>query len=136
MPNLKRLLLFTALCAIILCACGRKNTSTAPSVVTQIDIFCEQNGKEFSIQYTDNEKIEAVLLYLRLLNKSRIPAYAPPVEEHSLFQIRLHYLGGNTRLYKQVDHRYIWQDNTGWSKIPAEQAAQLYSLLQHYPSDL
>lgn len=133
---MKKFFVLTLLFALILCGCNKKHTSSAPNFVTQVDISCQQNGKAFSIYYTDNEKVEAVLLYLRLLPGGRIPKNPPPVKDNSIYEIQVHLSNGERRLYKQVDHRYIWRKKTGWNAIPAEQASRLYALLQHYPSDL
>ena len=133
---MKKLFVMIALFATILCGCGKKNASTAPNFVTQVDISCQQNGKNFSIHYTDSEKVEAVLLYLRLLKSGRLPKQAPPAQDNSIYEIHVRLSNGESRLYKQVDHRFIWRKKTGWNAIPAEQAAGLYTLLRHYPSDL
>lgn len=133
---MKKLFVVIALFATILCGCGRKNASTAPNFVTQVDILCQQNGKTFSIRYTENEKVEAVLLYLRLLKPGRLPQKTPSEQDNSIYEIHVHLSNGEQRLYKQVDHRYMWRKKTGWNTIPAEQASGLYTLLRHYPSDL
>ena len=133
---MKKLFVFVLLFATILCGCRKKNTSSAPNFVTQVDVSCQQNGKTFSIHYTDNEKIEAVLLYLRLLKANKRLKQLPPARDNSIYEIQVHLSNGERRLYKQVDHRYIWRKKTGWNTIPAEQASRLYALLRHYPSDL
>ena len=133
---MKKLFVFLALFPIILCSCGKKNSLVTPNYVTGVDIICSQNGKNFSIKYQDNEKVEAVLLYLRLLEPRQLPGNIPQPDDPSLYEIRVHLSNGETRLYKQVDHRFFWQDKAGWKGIPPEQASGLYALLRHYPTDL
>lgn len=133
---MKKLFVFLALFPIILCGCNRNNTLAIPNYVTGVDITCSQNGKDFSIKYQDNEKVEAVLLYLRLLEPRRLPGNIPQQEDRSLYQIRVHLSSGESRLYKQVDHQFFWQEKAGWKGIPPEQASGLYALLRHYQSDL
>ena len=133
---MKKLFVFLALFAVILCGCKQKNAAAQPRVVTAVDIYCRHKDKEFSRHYRENEKLEAVLLYLRLLKPERaFVAQAQPSSD-DLYEIHVHLSDGQTRLYKQRDHRYFWRSNTGWQTIPAQQAAGLYALLRHYQSDL
>ena len=133
---MKKLFVFLALFPIILCGCGKKNSSVTPNYVTGVDIICSQNGKNFSIKYQDNEKVEAVLLYLRLLEPRQLPVNVPKPDDPSLYEIHVHLSNGETRLYKQVDHRFFWHAKAGWRGIPPEQASGLYALLRYYPTDL
>lgn len=133
---MKKLFIFLALFPIILCGCRRKNTLAIPNYVTGVDVSCSQNGKNFSINYQDDEKVEAVLLYLRLLEPGRLPGNIPQQDDQSLYEIQVHLSNGQTRLYKQVDHRFFWQEKIGWKGIPPEQASGLYALLRYYPTDL
>ena len=136
---MKRMLkLFFILCfCLIMSGCGRINPPASPlcRVVTQVDISCQKDNMVINRHYTHPKKMESVLLYLRLLKPLDKPETDPNTVVREVYQISVHFSDGQKRVYRQKAHRYISVDDKPWRTIAPEQAAQLYKLMQHYPSD-
>lgn len=105
-------------------------------VVTQVDIACDHEGIPIRRHYTDTEKMEAVLLYLRLLNPGGAPTKNPDQIDADIYEITVSLSDGHKKVYRQKDHRYFREAIGGWQSIAPDRAARLYTLMRHYGSDL
>lgn len=132
------------ICAVFLCfslffitACSKNSAPKTPlcRVVTQVDIQGQEKDVQIRRHYTDNEKIQWVLIYLRTLNLSVKPQ--SPAENHtgSNYEISLKFSDGNQKIFHQTAHRYYRQQSRPWHGIDPAQAAGLYKLLSALPSD-
>ena len=120
---------------LLLWGCGKEPRQQC-RYVTQIDITCDHDGLQIHRLYKDTEKMEAMLLYLRLLHPGGPPATDPDIVDADIYEIKVSLSDGTQHLYSQKDHRYFRREQMGWQSISAEKAAQLYTLLRHYQSDL
>lgn len=124
---------------VLICLLPGCNRSHLPAplcrVVTQVDVFSSREDVPHLRSYTSTGKVEAVLLYLRLLK----PLYPAGADADSIsgdvFTIRLQFSDGTYRLYRQKSHRYIARDDGPWLTLEPEVAADLYRLLRSLPSD-
>lgn len=134
---MKKLLIVLCLSATLLCGCGKKDPPPEPlaRVVTQVDISCQHGHTLIRRHYTDPDKMEYVLLYLRLLKPRGKPEQDPEQLEHAVFEITVHLSDGNKRHYRQKAHRYFSRDSRPWELIDPAQAAGLYRLMEKVPSD-
>lgn len=123
--------------AIILSGCNRHDTSAQPlsRVVTQVDIICRREHMLIQRHYTDTQKIESVLLYLRLLKPLGRPETDPDTVDRDIFEITVHLSDGNKRIYRQKAHRYFSKESRPWEIIDPKQAYWLYDLMARLPSD-
>lgn len=123
---------------LIMSGCGRIKPPVLPlcRVVTQVDIFCQKDNMVIHRHYTKQIKMESVLLYLRLLKPSGRPDTDPDSVAREIYEITVHFSDGQKKMYRQKAHRYLSVDNNPWKAIDPAQAAQLYALMQHYPSDI
>ena len=103
--------------------------------VTQIDVDCQVDGQLQHIRYTDQEKMRAVLLYLRLLRTEKVPTDAPEIRDADVFEITVSLSNGAQRKYIQKDHSYFRKGNDTWQYIQPQQAAELKRLLFFFESD-
>ncbi len=130
---------FILLCLgiFIISGCGKQDTVAAPAcrVVTQVDISCQHEKGLIQRNYTDNKKMESVLLYLRLLKPFGKPETDPERVDAPVFEITVHLSDGDRRIYRQKDHRYFSKNSRPWEKIDPARASGLYALMRHYPSD-
>jgi hypothetical protein len=85
--------------------------------------------------YTDSQKMEYVLLYLRLLKPFGKPDTDPDQLDKDVYQITVHLSDGDRRIYRQKAHKYFSWDSRPWQKIDPAQASGLYALMEHLPSD-
>ena len=137
MNQCKKLLVFVVFSMIILSGCKKNDTPavTGYRVVTQVDITCRHKRTLVTRHYTDSEKMESVLLYLRLLKPTGKPQTDPDKLDREIFEITVNFSDGTKKQYKQKAHRYIARENRPWEAIDPAQAYGLYALMQYYPSD-
>lgn len=103
--------------------------------VTNVDISCQHRDTTIHRHYTNNEKMQAVLIYIRLADNIRVPDNNPEKAKGDIYEIRVQLSDGQQHIYKQKDHRYFYQHTKGWRTLDPEHAAKLYGLLRQYPSD-
>lgn len=135
----KNIKIFILLCfsAVIMCGCNTNDSQPKPltRVVTRVDISCQQENMLIQRHYTDPQKMEYVLLYLRLLKFKGKPDRDPEPLDKDVYEITVHLSDGDKRLYKQKAHRYFSRDSRPWELIDPAQASGLYLLMQKLPSD-
>ena len=133
----KAIQLFTLFCLSIVSMCGCAQTEATPlcRVVTSVDISCQQEDVLISRHYTNMEKMENVLLYLRLLKPGRKPQTDPEELDADVYEITVSLSDGEKKTYRQKDHRYLAEGDRPWQTIDPEQAAGLYRLMRQQPSD-
>ena len=129
-----RLLILLCFSAIIMSGCIQNNAPHT-RVVTQVDISCQQETFQLHRHYTDPQKMEYVLLYLRLLKPMGKTDPLPDDLKRDLYEITLSMSDGTQRSYRQLAHRYLSKDAGPWRPIDPKQAAGLYFLMQKLPSD-
>lgn len=135
--TVKRLIRFIMLVLLLLplvFGCQRKS-KPAVRFVTQVDISFHYNDILLQRHYTSDEKIEAVLLYMRLLRTGVAPAVDPETITSDTYGITVSFSDGSQQTHTQKAHRYFRRHGSGWQTIQPLQAAQLYELMRHYPSD-
>lgn len=132
-----KLALIFCFSAIILYGCGTDNAQpkTLCRVVTQVDISCQTEHMLMQRHYTHPEKMEYVLLYLRLLKPSGKPDTDPDQLDKDVYNITVYLSDGTRRQYRQKAHRYFSRDSRPWEMIDPAQAAGLYRLMEKIPSD-
>jgi len=136
----KAVKLFILFCfsAIIMSGCGKSDTTvqTSDHIVTRVDVLCQQEHVRIQRHYTDNKKMESVLLYLRLLKPNGTPDTDPDRLGKDIYEITVHLVGGKKRVYRQTGHRYFSVDFSPWKTIDPGKAHSLYALLRQLPGDL
>ena len=119
--------------ALLLSGCRGKNTLPAYRVVTGVQVEFEQNGNALFRTYKEQESIQSVLTYLRLLRP-----FGPviPEGEHDLnCRITLKYSHGPDRVYLQQGYEYLKEGDSDWAQIDDTQAQLLYPMLLLLPSE-
>ncbi len=119
------------------CAGNRRpqGESTAPRVVTSIDITGTVGEQDLQIHYTSQEKMDVILNYLRIL-RQRGQAYTDPEKlPGDSYQITVHLSDGNRRVYRQHANRFLAKDDAPWYHVRQEHAEYLGLILQAMPSD-
>ena len=134
----KAVALFILFCisSIIMSGCLADHSRPLTKVVTQVDISCELENVTITRQYTDTQKMEYVLLYLRLLKRKGKPDTDPDTLNKDIYQITVRFSDGSSRVYQQKAHKYFSDRAGQWHMIDPAQAAGLYRLMEKLPSDL
>ena len=133
---MKRKFCLVLLTLWIICLGGCSKERILCRYVTRVDIHCDHDGIPILRSYTNEDKMGAVLMYLRLLEVGNPVSADPNMIPADTYEIKLTLSNGQTRTFVQKDHRYFRKPASGWQSIPPEQAYRLYALMRHFDSDL
>ena len=128
-------ILMVLLFGLSLNGCGRKPPAQT-RVVTQVDIVCDQGYRIFHRHYTQPQKIQQVLNYLRLQENLGPADMDPERVEGPVFRIAVRLSDGSDSVYYQRCGRYLSKEYHSWQKIDPKQAVAFYRMLQLTPTDI
>jgi len=134
----KIFVLYVVLLVVIVSGCSREYSKNVPQpmkVVTEVDVTRHKGEEVLRWQYTSQDKMEAILLYLRLLPRGETAQVDPDQVAGDNYEIALHYSNGDRRMYYQHADRYLSVDYKPWEKIEPQDARKLQRLLALMPSD-
>lgn len=125
--------------ALSLSGCVRKHTLKDPEsylkLVVRVDVVGRLKNEHIYKTYVHQQKMEAILNYLRLL-KPRGPADVDPeLYVGDSYTITVHYSDGHKQIYRQHADRFLSTDANPWRNIDPEFALYLYPLLNAMPND-
>lgn len=134
----KWILLLPAL--LTLWGCCNINTEQPgrPVVVTRIQASYHSSAISLQRNYTDEEKMLALLTYLRCLEPYGIAQPDPAADPGPRAHIRLYYSDGTFKDYIQQADLYLQVNGGPWQNIPGERAREfplLLGLMESDPSD-
>lgn len=115
--------------------CGRKPPAQI-RVVTQVDVVYDYGYGQIQRHYTQPQKIQLVLNYLRLQENLGPADMDPERVKGSAFRIDVRLSDGTGRVYYQRCGRYLSKEYHSWQKIDPKQAALFSQMLQRTPTDL
>ena len=132
---MRRIFALVVLLATALAGCGQTTqVGVRPRLVTKVTADYKSGAIELHRQYTDEEKMRAVLNYLRCLEP-----YGDVSEEDitagSEVKIVLTYSDGTTKTYDQRADQFLRTGNGAWQNIRSEQGSELPLLLGLMESD-
>lgn len=132
----KILVLFVVFCfpALFLTGC-KKQTIPPYNLATGIEVTCQHKDVLIRRNYTSQEKMKAVLTYLRVLNPRGLAETDPVSLNKDIYKIRVQLSDGQTHTYKQTAHQYFKGHGKPWMHISAEDAVGLYAIMARYESD-
>jgi len=118
------------------CAVQKADISTDPyRLVTEIYVSYQQDGHPTEKNFTQANKMRAVLNYLRWIDPYGAPEEDPLTIPGSSIHIQLHYSDGSEKAYLQKADRFMMEDNHRWKKIDPEKAPILTQILNEMESD-
>ena len=135
MKRFLKLFFVTSLSALFMGGCAKVQKEAVFRVVTGVEISCQKEDVQIFRSYTDTEKMEYVLLYLRLLKPLGRPTVDPTTVDADIYEITLQLSDGARKVYRQKDHRYLSADSGFWLTIDPAQAEGLYRLMRNIPGD-
>lgn len=136
MKRRQKIFCFAAVLCIMVSGCGRNHTqNTAGSrVATKVEIRSIAPAETVSRFYTQPAKIEAVLIYLRLL-RPRGPVRLPEKGIDNYYEITVHLSDGSSHMHLQCADQYATSLQGWWGMIDPHYGQQLSRLIQYIPSD-
>lgn len=121
---------------LLLSGCSRQEPPSSFPLVTEITVRYENGPIHGQLHYTEDDKMQLILTYLRLLNPYGQPPEDPETADGPLFEILLHYTGGKSAIYRQKADRYLQTEESPWLCIPPEKAQELSVLLGYLQQDI
>ena len=139
MKRHEKLIICILLLLVIVSGCSQIHTpeNDAPGIqmAVRVDVRCQRDGTSFERSYTQPEKLEAMLLYLRLLKPEGRVEVNPEVFSGPHSEITVHLSGGEKRVYRMRCDSFLSVDAKPWQHVDPEHAADLYPLLLIMESD-
>ena len=121
---------------LFLPGCARKQTPASFPLVTEITVQYENGPIHGQLRYNEDEKMQLILTYLRLLKPYGQPPEDPETTDGTLFQINLHYADGGSSVYQQKADRYLKSGEAPWLCISPQKAMELSTLLGYLEEDI
>lgn len=103
--------------------------------VTQVDIYYRRPACTVTRHYTSPEKVEAVLIYLRLLQPIGPVPLTPQAQHAGGYEIVVHLQNGGKRIHRQCSDCFASIDDIYWGAINPRVGRQLPLLMDRLPSD-
>ena len=104
-------------------------------IVTGIDIYCQKPTCTVTRHYTQPEKIEAVLTYLRLLRPIGPVTPTEEARQGDLYEIVVHLNNGSHRIHRQQADSFAITRRPFWGAIDKQLGNKLPFLMALLPSD-
>ncbi|MBQ3146731.1 MAG: hypothetical protein IJB91_03270 [Oscillospiraceae bacterium] len=121
---------------LFLPGCSREKRPSSFPLVTEITVHYENGPIQGQLHYTEDEKMQLILTYLRLLKPYGQPPEDPETADGTLFEISLHYADGGSSVYQQKADRYLKSGEKPWLCIPSQKAMELSTLLGYLEEDV
>ena len=124
---MKKMVVFLLL-PLLLCGCNRSETPIGPMcrVVNQVQVTATVQGQIYEKVYTEPEKMEAVLCYLRLLKKGKWADIDPDSFRSDSYVITLFYSDGQHTTYRQLHSDFLQINDGRWQKIDGAKIELLF----------
>lgn len=114
--------------------CGA-NPNRAPRLVTRIQISGVHEDAPVEVVYTQPQKMETILYYLRSLKSLGRARTDPERIMGDHFKITVTRSDGTSGVYFQQANRFLSRNYLPWQSVDPQRAALLYPLLMSMPPD-
>ncbi len=134
---MKNAILYPLLLLSVLVGCHPtgQQENIASHVVSQIRIESENHPQLTLRIYTDGQKINRILRYIRSLDKMPTAKAAAEDAQQPSATITLVRADGSRKQYRQWGNLYFQGDNAVWKQLPLDTGAQFWDILLQTPSD-
>ena len=133
---MRRILLIIA--ALLLSGCSYTappGENHGPRVVTSVEIIASSEGELSSYRYTKEEKIRAVMNYLRRAKPDRSVPITPDTFRTDAYRITLYLSDGSQAIYHQLYSDFLQKENGRWHSIDSAHGSALTRILKELPPD-
>lgn len=128
--------LFTAFMVFLCVGCVPQKAEQNPyRVVTQIDVHYYNKPTASAGSFSEPEKMQKILYYLRRISPYGRPTDDPEQVLGSDFYITLIYSDQTQKTYQQRDNRFMRINGGQWKRIDPKRALMLSQILNTMDSD-
>ena len=121
---------------LLFSGCSRKESQSSFPLVTEITVHYENGPIHGKLHYTEDNKMQLILTYLRLLKPYGQPPEDPEAADGTLFEIILTHADGGITTYQQKADKYLKTQEDPWLCIPPQKAMELSVLLGYLEEDI
>lgn len=125
---------FLTICSLLLNTPMEEFTPQS-HIVAQVEVTASIGGESRVFTYTDPEKMETLLNYLRLLKPDVRHPLTPETFRADVYEIRLTMLDGTRNCYYQLYDTYLRKNQDPWYAISPVDGSMLHPLLLSMPPD-
>lgn len=130
---MKKLLL--ALCLLAtLCGCARRIPAKPTHLVQQIVLYCEGQSGSLRRYYDSQEKMQAILAYLRNAETRTLAGEEPNTCTGGTIRITLIYTDNRRKTFL-CKGCFVREDTEAWKRVEPEKLVGLYQLVRMLPQD-
>ena len=120
---------------LLMSGCAKVKGPKENRFVSQVQVQLTRDGQTKKWTFSQPQKMEVVLYYLRSLDK-KTPALSDPTRfKGDLYRIDLSYTDGTKRRIYQRADQFLSESFGSWQKIEQNKAELLYPLLKTMTSD-
>lgn len=109
--------------------CARQQPEKNVRVVTSITVTSTHRSQLRTQTFTDEEKMEIILNYLRKLDPYTRTDISPDSFRSDAYEIIVSYSDGNHSVYRQIYDQYFQIPDGTWRKIDPNRGGQLLGIL-------
>ena len=132
-------LIFIFIMATLLYGCSFHSSNTASQplcrIVTQITVIQQDDADSTQKLYTDGDKMQSILNYLRLIDPYGSPSVDPKTVEGNTVRIIVSHSDGFEQVYEQKADRFMTVNGGRWMCIDSEKAQALHALIDDMERD-
>lgn len=123
------------LCFSFFGGCRGREVQPLGRAVTQVEVTCRLPGQTLTRTYTKENKMRAVLTYLRLLEPGGYAPLDPETTRSESSVITVTLSDGSRRVYQQTGSEYLRKDHHPWQRIRGISPKRLYLLVHAIEAD-
>lgn len=128
--------LFIAFMIFLCVGCASQRSDQGSyRVVTKIDVHYYKKPLVSEGSFSDPEKMQKILYYLRKISPYGTPTENPEQVQGSDFYITLFYSDHTTKTFQQRDNRFMRINGGPWKRIDPKRALMLSQILGTLDSD-
>lgn len=123
------------LCFSFFGGCQSREVRPLGRAVTQVEVTCRLPGQTLTRTYTEENKMRAVLTYLRLLEPGGYAPIDPETTRAESSVITVTLSDGSRRVYRQTGSEFLRKDHHPWQRIRGISPKRLYLLVHAIEPD-
>ena len=123
------------LCLSLLGGCQDRLSPSLGRAVTQVEVTYRRPGQTLTRIYEKEEKMRAVLTYLRLLEPRGYAPVDPDTTRTDNSTIVVTLSDGSQRIYQQAGAEFLRKDHRPWQRVQGAHPRRLYLLVYAIETD-